>query len=184
MKRKKVEEINKIVCYDDYKKESLRIYKNSNQNYKVIIRSVNCLFVNNDMGKSLIEICRDDIKLFRAETRRHVYYEESSNYNDDENKNTKFDKLLSADFAYDNIYLISEQSMLLKNLIKSLTPEQQSLLKEIYENGEKQYIIAKKHNISEAAISKKLKTIYSKLRHDLLNKTKYNQASDWSRNIL
>ena len=106
--------------------------------------------VNDELGKIVEEIEKDEFKNNRTETRRHNYIselEEQGYYIADDID--PLDDLLHAELHKE-----------LMAAIKQLKPQQQALLRRVYIDGETQEEISESEGVSQQAISSRLKTIY------------------------
>ena len=88
----------------------------------------------------------------RAETRRHISFEENG--------------LEISDTGTDIESIIEEAELIseLKRAIALLTKEQRQLLNAVYYSGRRITDIAEKHGVDKSAISHRLETIYKKLK--------------------
>ena len=111
--------------------------------------------VNDELGKVVEEIEKEEFKNNRTETRRHIciseleeqgyYIADDSDTFDETVKSVQYKKLMAA--------------------IKELQPQQQKLLFRVYWKMEKQKEIAAEEGVSEMAISNRMKRIMKKLKN-------------------
>ncbi|MBD5103489.1 MAG: sigma-70 family RNA polymerase sigma factor [Ruminococcaceae bacterium] len=110
--------------------------------------------VDDELGKIVKEIEKNERKNDRTETRRHKYLselEEQGYYIADDNDTFEED-------------VRSVQYKKLMTAIKELQPQQQELLFRVYWKKEKQKKIAAEEGVSEMAISNRMKKIIKKLK--------------------
>ena len=111
--------------------------------------------VNDELGKIVEEIEKDEFKNNRTETRRHKYIselEEQGYYIADDIDT--FDEVVK-----------SVQYKKLMDAIEELQPQQRELLFRVYWKREKQKEIAAEEGVSEMAISSRMKRIMKKLKN-------------------
>ena len=110
--------------------------------------------VDDELGKIVKKIEKNERKNDRTETRRHKYLselEEQGYYIADDNDTFEED-------------VRSVQYKKLMTAIKELQPQQQELLFRVYWKKEKQKKIAAEEGVSEMAISNRMKKIIKKLK--------------------
>lgn len=111
--------------------------------------------VNDELGKIVEQIEKDEFKNNRTETRRHDYIselEEQGYYIADDIDT--FDEVVK-----------SVQYKKLMDAIEELQPQQRELLFRVYWKREKQKKIAAEEGVSEMAISSRMKRIMKKLKN-------------------
>ena len=110
-------------------------------------------------GKEIIELNRIEYNDNHRETRRHVSLEAYDPY----------DVLVTDDNDPYQEAVYQEKIDQLYEAIHELKPAQQELLLKKFDEGMKQNAIAKKEGVTKMAITKRLQTIYRKLRKNLEN---------------
>lgn len=126
-------------------------------NYHSVTGEVTEVEVSAEIGAVIVELDRKEYNINHKETRRHVSLEAYDPYN----------KLLCINPEPLCALLEEENQNALMAAIQKLKPAQKELLYSIFWKKETQCSIAAEEGVSKMAISKRLKTTLTALRHNL-----------------
>lgn len=148
--------------YDDRHQLNMEISDTENGFMRIKLHQptgIEEITVSEAMGKEIIEINRNEYNNNRRETRRHVSLEAYDPYGALVKDN--------ADLFQKAIY--KEETKQLYSAVQKLNPTQQKLIIQKFWDEIKQIDIAKEEGVSKMAITKRLQTIYRRLKKNLQN---------------
>ena len=126
--------------------------------YRTVTETVE-INVEDDWGNIVMELNRKEYNNNQAETRRHDSLEELKDTQKEPSYDESMDELIDKNIKKKDLY----------DAIAQLEPQQRELLMEVFFKGRKAVDIARKENVSRAAISLRMNRIFVKLRRTLEN---------------
>ena len=120
--------------------------------------------VNDEFAAVYVELDRQDKNNERKETRRHVSLNKKVKNQDFEDIVEHIDLLEDKRSNIEENYIQREEIATLRDGIKSLLPEQQKLLNQVFYEERSIKSLAEEYGVSSPAIINRLNKIYAQLR--------------------
>ena len=130
--------------------------------YKFCDGTINVVEVSDELAVEIAKMERETKNNDRCETRRHTSLDQASEREDteiaDESVNIEEDIIQNIELSK------------LHTAIKTLTPEQQELIRKVFFEEKTTIVIAKEYGISRQAVQNRLRKIYANLRKKIEEK--------------